>query len=128
MTLPRVRRQERADDPAPAPTLSSDLWLPWRVTPLCVCAPPPSIAPLTASPQVPRTHREFPLEPWPQVPASATPPPSTKPLQSPVASSPGFVVIPCSMADLARTHQALAEDYRWHLQIAAGKLLAQPSW
>ena len=26
------------------------------------------------------------------------------------------------MADLARTHQALAEDYRWHLQIAAGKL------
>jgi hypothetical protein len=32
------------------------------------------------------------------------------------------------MADLARTHQALAEDYRWHLQIAAGKLLAQPSW
>jgi hypothetical protein len=38
MTLPRVRRQERADDPAPAPTLSSDLWLPWRVTPLCVCS------------------------------------------------------------------------------------------
>ncbi len=33
MTLPRGRRQERADDPAPAPTLSSDLWLPWRVTP-----------------------------------------------------------------------------------------------
>ncbi|MFZ0407122.1 MAG: hypothetical protein WAM11_03300 [Cyanobium sp.] len=32
------------------------------------------------------------------------------------------------MADLARTHQALAEDYRWHLHIAAGKLLAQPSW
>ena len=32
------------------------------------------------------------------------------------------------MADLARTHQALAEDYRWYLQIAAGKLLALPSW
>ena len=32
------------------------------------------------------------------------------------------------MDDLARTHQALAEDYRWHLQIAAGKLLALPSW
>jgi hypothetical protein len=32
------------------------------------------------------------------------------------------------MADLARTHQDLAEDYRWHLQIAADKLLALPSW
>jgi hypothetical protein len=32
------------------------------------------------------------------------------------------------MADLARTHQALAEDYRCHLQIAAGKLLALPNW
>ena len=32
------------------------------------------------------------------------------------------------MLDLARRHQALAEDYRWHLQIAADKLLAQPSW
>jgi len=32
------------------------------------------------------------------------------------------------MADLARTHQALAEDYRWHLQVAAGKLLDLPSW
>ena len=38
MTLPRGRRQERADDPAPAPTLFTDLWLPWRVTPLCVCS------------------------------------------------------------------------------------------
>jgi len=32
------------------------------------------------------------------------------------------------MPDLARAHQALAEDYRWALQIAAGKLLALPSW
>ena len=32
------------------------------------------------------------------------------------------------MLDLARRHKALAEDYRWHLQIAAGKLLAQPNW
>ena len=38
MTLPQVRIQERTDDPAPAPTFSSDLWLPWRVTPLCVCS------------------------------------------------------------------------------------------
>lgn len=32
------------------------------------------------------------------------------------------------MTDLARRHQALDGDYRWHLQIAADKLLAQPSW
>ena len=31
MTLPQVRLQEHADDPAPAPTLSSDLWLPCPV-------------------------------------------------------------------------------------------------
>jgi len=30
--------------------------------------------------------------------------------------------------DLARRHQALAEDYRWNLQIAADKLMALPSW
>jgi hypothetical protein len=58
-------RKECADDPAPAPTLSTDHWLPWRVT------PSPSIAP----PQVPRTQGEAPLEPWPQAPASAAPPP-----------------------------------------------------
>jgi hypothetical protein len=76
MTLPQVRLQECADDPAPAPTFSSNLWLPWRVT------PSPSIAPLMVS----RTHREVPLEPWSQVPASAAPPPPTKLLQSQVAS------------------------------------------
>ncbi len=32
------------------------------------------------------------------------------------------------MADLYRIHQAIAEDYRWHLQIAAGQLLALSSW
>ena len=31
MTLPQVRRQERADDPATAPIFSSDLWLPCPV-------------------------------------------------------------------------------------------------
>jgi hypothetical protein len=43
MTHPRNSSQERTDDPAPAPTLSTDLWLPWRVT------PSPSIAPFTSS-------------------------------------------------------------------------------
>jgi hypothetical protein len=32
------------------------------------------------------------------------------------------------MLDLVRRHQALAEDYCWHLQMAADKLLALPSW
>jgi hypothetical protein len=32
------------------------------------------------------------------------------------------------MADLAQIHQALVEDYHESFQVAAGKLLAQPSW
>jgi hypothetical protein len=32
------------------------------------------------------------------------------------------------MPDLAQIHQALVEDCRWALPIAADKLLAQPSW
>ena len=32
------------------------------------------------------------------------------------------------MPDLADIHQALVEDYRESFEIAAGKLLAQPSW
>jgi hypothetical protein len=32
------------------------------------------------------------------------------------------------MSYLARKHQALTEEYHWHLQITADKLLAQPSW
>jgi len=91
MTLPRVRPQERADDPAPAPSLSTDLWSPWRVTPLCVCsaavhctvngfasgAPDPTGSPTGT------------LAPGASVSHSAPP---TRILQSPVASSPGFVV------------------------------------
>ena len=32
------------------------------------------------------------------------------------------------MADLSQIHQALVEDYRESFVIAAGQLLAQPSW
>jgi hypothetical protein len=44
------------------------------------------------------------------VQASATSPPSTKLLQSPVALSPGFVVQPLPMPELVDIHQALVED------------------
>jgi len=50
--------------------------VPWRVTPSR--APTPSIAPS----QVPRTERETPLDPWPQVPTPATPPPQLIPCRS----------------------------------------------
>jgi len=101
MTLPRVRRQERADDQAPAPTLSSDLWLPWRVTPLCVCSAAVhcTVNGLASGAPDPWGSPTGNLAPGASVSHSA---PSTKLLQSPVASSPGFVVTPCSMADLAQ--------------------------
>ena len=35
---------------------------------------------------------------------------------------------PRAMADLSQIHQALVEDYRESFVIAAGQLLAQPSW
>ena len=91
MTLPRVRRQERADDPAPAPTLSSDLWLPWRVTPLCVCSAAVhcTVNGLASGAPDPSGSPTGTLAPGASVSHSA---PSTKLLQSPVASSPGFVV------------------------------------
>ncbi|QPN56623.1 hypothetical protein I1E95_16485 [Synechococcus sp. CBW1107] len=42
--------------------------------------------------------------------------------------SPGFVAHSLSMSDLARIHQALVEDYRESFVIAAGRLMALPSW
>ena len=35
---------------------------------------------------------------------------------------------PRALADLSQIHQALVEDYREAFVIAAGQLLAQPSW
>jgi hypothetical protein len=38
MTPHPSRHQERADYPPPDPTVFTDLWIPWRVTPLGVCS------------------------------------------------------------------------------------------
>jgi hypothetical protein len=60
-TAPRSTNQERADDPAPAPTLSTDLRCSRRAAAVRATAPP-SIA----SPQVPRTERNILLAPGPR--------------------------------------------------------------
>jgi len=107
MTLPRVRRQERADDPAPAPTLSSDLWLPWRATPLCVCSAAVhcTVNGLASGAPDPWGSPTGTLAPGASVSSSAPP---TRILQSPVASSPGFVVLTVSMPDLAQPGGAVS--------------------
>jgi len=111
MTLPRVRRQERADDPAPAPTLSSDLWLPWRVTPLCVCSAAVhcTVNGLASGAPDPTGSPTGTLAPGASVSSSVPP---TRILQSPVASSPGFVVLTVSMPDLIQPGGAVSIEPR----------------
>ena len=83
---------------------------------------------LLTSPQVPRTHREVPLEPWSQLPASATPPPPTKLLHSPVASSPGFVVLTLGFLEgsnhtadsEARTSRCSSANTSWIWAVRSG--------
>ena len=42
--------------------------------------------------------------------------------------APAWILAEAASFFWARTQQALTEDYRWHFQIAAGKLIFQPSW